>query len=183
MNLTYYPKSVFAFCLFLILYACSPMKPGGSSEASKSGSNLFETFYVGEGNTQYFIKPIVFENENKEQFILDFTFKYKDNLNEKMILKASLLSNLLTKELDQVIFTNGKIKKNIDLENIKLLFSERDKKLFLSRFSMESNLSQFKQLFNSPNWKIKIKGFKPFTPKNSTHKKISRLNYSIFELM
>ena len=47
----------------IFLYGCLGVK----NSTKNSGKNLFETFFVGNEGIQYFIKPLTFKDNNKNQ--------------------------------------------------------------------------------------------------------------------
>ena len=52
--------TILTFSLILALGSCSAGKSG-----VKTGKKLFTDFFVGDAGTQYFIKPLTFENADK----------------------------------------------------------------------------------------------------------------------
>jgi len=168
--------------LTIACYSCA-LKPGGGSGAASSGTNLFETFYVGDGGTQYYLKPLTFINENKEKVFLDATFKYKKSLDETANVKISVISPKLIKDIEKFTISNSSGEKEISFNNIEFMFNERTKNLFLSRFSMETNLSELKRIYNNPEWIITIDKLSPFKPKGKAKKSIEKLDHVVFSLM
>jgi hypothetical protein len=84
----------------LIMQNCISVLP----TSLKTGKNYFETFYAGEEGTQYFIKPILFANENSsEEFIFDLTFRYKNEVLDSVILNISINSSKMYKNNDSLV--------------------------------------------------------------------------------
>jgi len=169
-------------CLVVLfsLTGCLSIKPGGK----KSGKSYFETFYVGEGGTQYFIKPIVFSSIKKSEKInFDFTFKYKNEVKDSANVNFSILSNNMFKNIDSLTFKNTT--HNFVIKDFKLLFNERNSKLFDSRFSTKISLKDLNKMFNSADWVIDV--FKEnvhytYTTEKRTKKVIEKLQDKIFVL-
>src|SRR5690606_7037547 len=89
-------KNIPVFCmLLLLLSSCFSVKPG----TSRSARNLYQNFFIGEEGSQYFIKPIAFENDEKEKLQLDITFRYKDEVKDS----ATVNFSIVTKELNKTI--------------------------------------------------------------------------------
>ena len=172
-----------AVYMLIIVFAisCNTIKPSGGSGGSASASNLFETFFVGDSGTQYFIKPIVFVNEDNDELLLDVTFKYRKDVVGKVDYKFSIVNPKVIKDVKSVVISNSNA--TVNLTDSSLLFNEAKKDLFVSRFSAVSELVDLKNIFDDPNWVIKIDDLKQFVPKPKTVKSIDKLRQSIFVLM
>ncbi|PWH82256.1 hypothetical protein DIT68_14220 [Brumimicrobium oceani] len=164
----------------LFLSSCSGIKPG----ATKSGKKYYETFFVGEEGTQFFVKPFIFENRKlNEEAHLDFTFRYKDNLNSNARINYSLYVNEIIRTVDSMNITTPII--NITNTENTLLFNERTKNNFKSRFSTEVPMRSLKKLFENDDWEIHVyaQGKKhTFYSSNKTNKKVEALNHNVFVL-
>ncbi len=169
----------FVFGILIILSSCLSIKPS----IVKSGKKLYETFFVGEDGTQYFIKPLEFSNDVNEKLKLDITFRYKNEIKDSAIVNISLLSKEIYKYADGLKIKNDSI--DIIIKEMKYMFSERNKKIYNSRFSANVNLFDVEQLFDSNNWILILykdgRSIKYITPK-ITKKKIDKLNYEIFAI-
>ncbi len=155
------------------------MKPNGTKSAAK----YYETFFVGEEGTQYFVKPIKFSNNEDEILTLDITFRYKDQVKDSATITFSFFSEDLIKKIDSISLSN----KNIFLKSYKvdLMFNERDKGLIESRFSSKILLSDMVKLFNSSDWTMQLySSEKSYTivSNKKTNKIIDALNFDIFTL-
>lgn len=156
---------------------------GVKNSTGNSGIKLFETFYVGNDGTQYFIKPLIFKSINKNQLKLDITFRYKDNLKDSALINVSLINTMIFHNIDSLEINNDSV--SIKFKNFRYLFAERTHKKFTSRFSAKGSLSNTNELFNKNNWNITIYSQdkeETFHSNNGTKKKIEKLNYSIFKL-
>ena len=169
---------IFIVLVFIVsLSGCASLKQANM----KSSNNLFETFYVGEDGTQYFIKPLVFSNpQNKEKLHVDFTFRYKNEVKDSVTVNLSLLSLDIVKRIDSLSFSNTTHK--VISKNIKLLFNEKRNKLFHSRFSTNISLIEINKMFESDDWKIIIHNVGTYTSNKRTEKTIKRLRDEIFIL-
>jgi len=171
--------------LFLILsffsIGCFSLKPS----STKSGKKLFETFFVGEHGTQYFIKPLLLLNEDtNEKLLIDITFRFKDKIKDSAIVNFSIESKSIYKHIDSLEFLNSDVKfKN---KNVKLLFNEKKKKEFISRFTTKLSLMEIKILFEKEDWNLVLNDSSnelKFTPSKKTKKSITILRDNLFVLM
>ena len=169
--------SLVLICIVL-LSGCLSIKRG----SSKSGKNLFETFYVGEDGTQYFIKPLSFFTPiNKDKIDIDFTFRYKNEVKDSVTVNLSLVGSDLIKNIDSLSFSNSA--HQIISTHIELLFNERTDKLFTSRFSTKISLQDLNKLFEKDNWEITtLKTGTTYTTGKKTQKAIGGLRNAIFIL-
>ncbi len=165
----------------LMFYSCFSIKP----TATKSGKKHFETFYVGDEGIQYFIKPFLFQAEKpNESLALDFTFRYKNEVKDSATVNFSIKSTSINKNIDSLKLSS----KNVEIKSdkINLLFNEKNKSDFISRFTTKLSLKEVKELFNESEWKIIIynqdQSIK-YKPHRKTIRVIQRLDNEIFILM
>lgn len=159
---------------------CLSVKPS----TSKSGKKLFETFYVGEEGTQYYIKPLLFEDqESKEKVFLDITFRYKNEIKDSAIVNLTIEGPNIYKSIRQIRL-NGANK--IESNQIELIFNEKNKNEFISRFSTNIALKDIERWFNNTDWSITLYSDKSTIngkPNKKTKKSIHILHENIFSLM
>lgn len=160
--------------------ACLSVKPGGG----KSGKKLYETFFVGEEGTQYFIKPLSFVDENKDELKLDVTFRYKTTVEGDAIVNVSFPSDKVFKTLDSLVINNNH-SQTVAITDMEFLFAERSKNIYTCRFSSEVDLVEVKQLFEASSWELSL--YKnnqqvQYMPAKHTAKNIEKINYEIFAL-
>ncbi|NQV77765.1 MAG: hypothetical protein HQ490_05350 [Lutibacter sp.] len=141
-----------SFILLLLMFSgCLSIKPS----TTKSGKNYFETFYVGEEGTQYFIKPILFKDEkSNEDLILDITFRYRNEIKDSAIVNISIKSSIIYKTIDSLKLSNKDIE--IKSDKVELLFNEKNKTGFTSRYSTMFSLKEIKEMFNNDAWEMII---------------------------
>jgi hypothetical protein len=162
----------------LSLNACSGLK--------RSGSRLYESFYVGEKGTQYFIKPITFSNQNSENLRMDYTFRFRNNIGatDTATINFTLRSNLLIRDVDSLCIKTGT--SQLTIRNAKRLFMERENNQFTSRFSSTCPAQLLPVLFNHNNWTISVYSENYSTSVTSDRpakRKIERLNHNLFSLV
>ena len=120
---------------------------------ARTSKTLYETFYVGEGGTQYFIKPVTFEGTNSE-VKLDMTFRYKNEIKDSATFNFTIKDGSIFKQVDSVIISDGTNKYNLD--RTFLLFNEKMKKDFLSRYSSYLPFENLVELIKHDSWTITI---------------------------
>ncbi len=161
----------------LIFSSCMSVKPS----ATKGKSNNFETFYVGNEDTQYFIKPLTFKEENTDnELLVDFTFKYKTEIKDSTIVNFSIKSSYILKSIDSLKFSN----RNVDINSsvVNLIFNEKNSNGFTSRFT----LKKIKDLFDNDEWTIHVitnTSDKKYIPERKTKKTIVAIKDEVFVLM
>ncbi len=123
----------------LLLLAIFPMI---LSCASKS---YIESFFRGENDTQYFIRPIGLKSKTIDMN-LDFTYRTNDST--KTTLNFTLLpkEKLKSKISGFSIFVNSD---TIQAENITSLFQKRSEKIY--RFSSEISNTDFDKIVKNEN--------------------------------
>lgn len=171
-----------SFILLLLMFSgCLSIKPS----TTKSGKNNFETFYVGEEGTQYFIKPVLFKDEkSNEDLILDITFRYRNEIKDSAIVNFSIKSSIIYKTLDSLKLSNKDIE--IKSDKVELLFNEKNKTGFTSRYSTKFSLKEIKEMFNNDAWEITIYNQNKITryePKRKTISAINAVRDKVFVLM
>lgn len=167
------------FVIMAILASCRGIKPGGAT----AGNKLYETFFVGEEGSQYFIKPIALKNENKERLLMDFTFRYKDDVKDSTLVNFTIVSQDNIKSIDQIVLENGVVSTKSD--KVALLFIKRENDGFHGRFTCKVSLTEISELYSNSNWKISaISGqdSKIFYASSKSQKKIEALNYNVFQV-
>ncbi|MDD2386231.1 MAG: hypothetical protein PHP52_05555 [Bacteroidales bacterium] len=171
-----------AFCVLICFTGCVSIKPGGV----KSGKKLVETFYVGEEGSQFFIKPLAFYNiqSKEEKIIIDFTFRYKNEVKDSVIANFSLQSSTIFKSIDSLSLSN--ISNKIISLDIRLMFNETRKGLFDSRFTTKFSLLEFKEMFKNNDWTIKVyqeNDCNTYVSQKKTKKTIKIIQDNVFILM
>ncbi len=168
--------------LSIFLSSCMSVKPG----AVRSGQKYYESFFVGEEGTQYFIKPLSFESADG-QLILDIVFRYNNEIKGNATINYSIISSELFKIPGKVTLQNPL--HEVTANDAKLLFNERDGKRYLSRFSVTIPLADLITLFKDNNWQILVRHDAlqtttemPFKPGKKTRKIIDKLNSNVFIL-
>ncbi len=164
---------------YLLASSCSIIKPN----TIKSGKRHYETFYVGDEGTQYFIKSLVFESITREYSELDFTFRYQNELKDSATINISIYSDNIFRNIDSLRLYNG-----VDLYVLKkmnLLFTDRYKTMYKSRFSGKLSPVALRNMFLYNNWELHLYSnsinIQYSTPKN-TRKKINKLNHLLFDI-
>jgi hypothetical protein len=176
-NKTKLPAFLSIVLFSLLLSGCFSVRPA----ARKTMEKYTETFLTEKG-VMYFIKPFAVKGENKDEKIyLDFTFINESS--DSAIVNFSLYAQESIKELKSILFKNSS--GEIYSEHFKLLFNEKNKNQYISRFSTTIPVIELKKLFSNENWVIEITTpdvKKVYQPKNNIKKMILKLNESLFQL-
>jgi hypothetical protein len=174
-------KFISFILISLIFSGCLSIKPS----TTKTGKNYFETFYVGEEGTQYFIKPILFKEEtSNEDLMLDITFRYRNEIKDSAIVNFTIKSLILYKTIDSLKLSNKDIK--IESDQLVLLFNEKSKTAFTSRYSTKFSLKEIKEIFNNDAWKMIIYNqnkIATYKPPNKTIRTINTIRDRVFVLL
>ena len=165
----------------LLISSCAlTIKPA----ATKSAKSYYESFFVGEGGTQYFIKPIEFKSENSQnKLFFDLTFRYKNELKDSATINFSIESDYIVKEVNDIAFTNAT--STVFSDGISLLFNEKKGQKFTSRFSAQCSTKEIIDLFNDSAIKININTNNTslsFLPDKNAQKIIRSLNNNLYIL-
>lgn len=142
-------KSLTVILLSLTFSSCSIF--GGDSNLN----NLIRTFYVGEGGTQYYVKPMTFESKDGNDMFMDITFRYKDELKDSAAINFTITSEQLIKTLDNVTISNNT--STFVTNQYELLFAEKDGDYFKSRFSFKIPMNELDKLIKDQSWKLALK--------------------------
>jgi len=176
-----YKLVLFALLFLTITTSCKSVKPA----ASKSGKKYFETYYVGDEGTQYFVKPILFKNKKLDEDLrLDITFRYKDVVKDSAFVNFSINSSTMYKTIERLELSNKSTA--IESSKVSQLFNEKDKKGFVSRYSTKFSLNEIKDLFDHNAWQVIVhdqrKSIK-YQPIKKTKKIIKAIKNELFVLM
>lgn len=169
-------------CLALFLLSgCSALKTG----VSGAGTRYYESFYVGAEGNQYFVKPISFRDLlKKETLEVDLTFRYKRVLQDSAIINLSLKGPVVYKAVDTLIIANPNSSARIG--SLDLLFNERTRAGFTSRFTAKIPLTELKNMFILPEWTFTVhQGGQQsvFRATKKTRKALSAIRDHIFVFM
>lgn len=179
LNCIIFLRRYFVLSLLFLLFSCFSIKPGGVKTAKK----LYESFYIGEDGSQYFIKPLNLQNDANAELKIDFTFRYKNEIKDSVIINITFVGSENFKVADSISIENENI--SIISKEINYLFSERKKRTYNSRFSIKTKLDGIQELFESSNWKMVLYengNQHQYVTIRSTKRKIDQLRYEIFSL-
>lgn len=153
----------FLFFAVTVLGGCasSGMKSSGSGSGSGSGSasDDYLSFSVGEGVTQYFIRPIEFEVTGAsadEAGEIDFTFRegQRAGAMDTVTANFTIRSTAIRKTLNQLsIQTDSSTAVSI---SIVTLYTEAKGDEIVSRYSAKLRRADFYRLFHSPTWTLEV---------------------------
>jgi hypothetical protein len=133
---------------FLLLFSCFSVKPS----SVKSGEKYFQSFLV-ENGTQYFIKPLVFSGQGGD-VLIDFCFRDGQPTKEAAIVNLSIHQHQKISSIDSILIHNES--RVVAATTLRLLFQEKSKNVFESRFSANIQPSDISSVFEGNNWKVQI---------------------------
>ena len=173
--------SLLLISLSISLNSCLGVKPATSG----GGKKYFENYYAGDEGNQYFIKPLVLVSEYKEaKATLDISFRSKESLQGTAQVNFSVYMPEAVHSLkDAYLYINDT---SFELSDIKLLFVEKEKNGFQSRFSTNIPAEKLKPIFNTSDWQLVIikekgKTYK-FDTASSSKKRIEAINTNLFTI-
>jgi hypothetical protein len=154
------------------------------SSGSRSAKRLFTSYYYGEGSTQYFVKPISFSDSDEDfELIVDFTFRYKDNLDSIVTVNYTIAGNSLVDDVEMLKLVSGN--EEVVMSEHLRLFKDKDKNGLLSRYSTSMRLKDLNNLMDNEQWKWKLSSGKKtfvFVSNRKSRKKINSLRENLFIL-
>ena len=169
-----------------IICFCFSCKPSGN--ALNSGKKLYTDFFVGGGGTQYFIKPLEFESKvgTKEEILVDITFRYKDEIKDSATVNFSIVGSKPYKSILKFILKGETI--SFVSDEVDLMYNERGKDGFISRFSCKLPLSVLTEMVKSGyDWEITISDNSQtnysYRSSKKTIKSLEKLDESLFILI
>ena len=173
--------SLLLISLSISLNSCLGVKPATSG----GGKKYFESYYAGDEGNQYFIKPLVLVSEYKEaKATLDISFRSKESLQGTAQVNFSVYMPEAVHSLkDAYLYINDT---SFELSDIKLLFVEKEKNGFQSRFSTTVPAEKLRSIFNTSDWQLVIikekgKTYK-FDTASSSKKRIEAINTNLFTI-
>ena len=173
--------SLLLISLSISLNSCLGVKPATSG----GGKKYFESYYVGDEGNQYFIKPLALVSEYEEaKATLDISFRSKESLQGTAQMNFSVYMPEAIHSLKSVyLYVNNT---SFELSDIKLLFVEKEKNGFQSRFSTTIPAEKLKSIFNTSDWQLVIikekgKTYK-FDTASSSKKRIEAINTNLFTI-
>ncbi len=173
--------SLLLVSLSITLNSCLGVRPAASAGSKK----YFESYYAGDEGNQYFIKPLALVSEYKEaKATLDISFRSKESLQGTAQVNFSVYMPEAVHSLTRAyLYVNNT---EFELSDVKLLFVEREKNSFQSRFSTTIPAEKLKSIFNTSDWQLVIikekgKTYK-FDTTSSSKKRIEAINTNLFTI-
>ena len=163
----------------IFLAGCMSVKP----TASKTDGSLYETFYLGNRGTQYFIKPLLFESE-KEELKIDFTFRPSENTDNLVTTNYTITSAKKIEKVDTLVLKNKT--QIVKCTDNKKLYSEIKNSKRVCRFSAKIQLEKLNQLMANPAWSIQVvtkDTTMDYQASSRTKRSITTLQEGLFEAL
>ncbi len=132
----------------LNLSSCGMMMMGGKKEKF----SVYEEYYINEGITQYFVKPLIFKSKDYK-FTIDYTFR--DSITTSFVTaNSSLFSDQPIKTIDSIIILIDNSKK-VKVKNNKKLFIDMKKK-YQIRHSGNISYNELKTFFSGTVFEVNV---------------------------
>lgn len=151
----------FLFFVVTVLGGCasSGMKSSGSGSGSGSASGDYLSFPVGEGVTQYFIRPFEFEATGAtadEAGEIDFTFRegQRAGAMDTVTANFTIRSTAIRKTLERVTISTDST--SAEAISVVTLYTEAKGDEIVSRYSAKLRRADFYRLFHTPTWTLDI---------------------------
>lgn len=177
-------KYLLLFVFTALFISCSSVKQSTSKPTSKH----FETFFIGNGTTQYFIRPLTFERKvDKQRLEIDFTFRSNPSVSkeEKVNINFSIYKN--TTDRNEKFFILGKDETDSIKKEVTILFSEKTKKGYLHRYNTTVLLKDLQEIFKQSNWELILenedKTKDTYVLSKKSKKQFERLKHELFAIL
>lgn len=169
--------------LLWVAQACLAPRPA----SSPGGGSPYVSYFAGEDGTQYFIKPLDFQNSEGTKATVDFTFRSRDTLSPSAEATVNI-SIFQPDEKDELPQVPAKVWLQHDTTRIILRNPERllispQKKTVNNRFTSTCNARELKSLFEAGTFQLLVGEKEPyqrFAPTKKTEKKITRTQAGVF---
>ena len=172
-------SKIFLIILISFLSSCFGIKPGNSS----SSGGDFESFYLGEGKNQYFIKPMEFESDDFI-FNIDFTVRDFEFKSDGASANFSVISEQIINKFDTLKIITSKNK--FVISDIQKMFVEKKGDDYHIRSTCKFNSDTFLAFFKEDELAVelysgdKILKLKPTGKTNSLRNSI---NVNLVEIL
>lgn len=167
------------FLLLMSVSSCFSVKP----TTQNAGTKQLETFYTGDDETLYFVKPLAFETSSGQKLWIDLTFRQGVKFVENAIttLNVSLLTKEAKREVKALEIRNTDYKATPTIKEI--LFIQREGNDFKLRFSTELTALEVSELFKNEKWEVYVdENPEAFIATKKTQKNIAKIDNSVFAL-
>ena len=154
-----------------------------SCAINNKNNKLFQSFYMGNGTTQYYIKEMEFKDNMGSNLLLDITIQMKRENNTDAILNFTYKGKSKLNQFDSVYILQ--FGDTLILNDVLPLFHERIKNNFASRYTSSVNAKKLILFFEDPKWTFQIDAGKTkynYSPTTKTSNKIQYINNNLFTI-
>jgi hypothetical protein len=162
------------FACILVFPSCISIKPA----TSKSGKSSYESFFLENGNEQFYIKPILFKGEHN-RLLVDFTLRTSG---DECVANFSISGSEILEKPDSVVISNAQC--SIQLTDINRLYTEVNKSCYQTRYTSKLQVSDLLKLMEHNLWNISYYSGSDsefFVLRKTNIKKLERLKPVILE--
>ncbi len=126
----------------------------GRGMSDGGGGGDYHTFFVSEGVTQYYIKPMEFESDD-EDMNLDITFRVGPATSDSAVVNFTVEGDRILKKVDVLTIDNGM--DSVSTTATRNMFTEDRSGTIFARFTNSVPRSGLLSLFQKPEWKVRLK--------------------------
>lgn len=178
-NMHFFRKGMPFLAMALLLVSCLSIKPA----TVKSPKKLYESFFLGNGKTQYFIKPLEFTAGRNDVIRLDFTLRDTPT-DTNVTVNFSVYAPEAIDTVHALRIQADRF--GISSDKVQQLFRKKHKKNYESRFSTEFPVSAIQKAFARPNWHVVVeapKGKRNYPSARRAQRKVRTLHEAVFQLL
>ena len=171
-------NNIFILAIIFLLSSC--MGGGNTMQSSGRPGKLYETFYVKNGVTQYFIKPLKAKSKTST-FKMDFTLRNNIKSEGIIVCNFSVLSKNPIKKIESASFVCDE--KTISLKDLDKIFIEKEgKDSYHLRYTSNISFKDFSTISKGENISISFDNMTN-TFSKGTVKKLHKINEYIIEVI
>lgn len=148
-------------------------------QSSGKPGKLYEVFYVKNGVTQYFVKPLKMKSDDVK-FNIDFTLRSNLTEDGDITVNFSTLSKEPIKKLKKVEFSSNSLSAN--LNELEKVFLEKQGKDYHLRYTSTMKFRDFSKLSKSKFSTLKVDDMVFEIPKKVL-KKLAKIDDSVVEII
>ena len=169
-------NSLIITLLFTLLISCGGVKiAGGGSKANK----LYEVFYIKNGVTQYFVKPLKYKSKDIK-FTMDYTLRSDVKKDGFIVCNFSTFSEKPIKKIET--FKLNIDGKKYEFKELEKVFLEKQKNDYHLRYTSKLSFEDYSKLTESVNSTVELNNIVFETSKKNT-KKLGRIDEYVVDLI
>ena len=164
---------------FVFLTSCFGIKTKGNSPGPSN--KLYETFYLENGITQHFVKPLPLQNHKLEKGnTIDFIVRKNEEVISMATVNMTVYSNEAINSKALVMIQGDNVSANSS--DLNVIYTEKEEDNFKHRITFNVNQDEFLKILKSHTFKISIQQDSKIIilePSSRALKRLRDLNSSI----